>query len=156
MNNYKIDTKCVQSGYTFWFDYNAISSHIYKNIIHNVFDKANLVFFKFYEDLMDDDRVLQLRDTCNIANIPRELRDADKDVVGYETDIFVKRFFYKYSSFYELLNNLVFGEIFFFYEKEEIIAIQLSDFDEIYIKTKDKDMINILSDVEEKWPFLEM
>ena len=150
-NSLFIIRKGVDYMNVFCFDYDVISGGVYKKIIHNILDSANYVYFKFHEDMMIDEQVLQLRDTCNNANIPMTIRDENKDVVGYEINIFIKQFFFKYISFYELLNNLIYGEIFFFYEKEEIIAIQLSDFDEIYIKTNDKDMINVLLDVTEKY-----
>lgn len=133
----------------FIFSPNAIRGKIYKKIFHYLYNKADTVYFTFYEDMMSNNEILELGQRCKRVSVPRRIREFfDSDVVGYEVDIFIRMYIYEHNSLYDLLRDRVYGAILFYSGNNRIIYIQLEDFDDIYIKTNDKILIKEFIDIE--------
>lgn len=129
----------------FIFSPNTIKGKKYKKIFHYLCNRADIVYFTYYEDMMSNNEILELGQRCKSVSVPWRIRKCfDADIVGYEVDIFIMKYIYEHSSLYDLLRDRVYGAILFYSGNNKIIYIQLEDFDDIYITTKDEILIKEL------------
>lgn len=56
--------------YTFFPD--VIKGKKYKNLVNYLYNVADKIYFKFYEDLMYNDRILELEQNCKKLMYQRE------------------------------------------------------------------------------------
>jgi hypothetical protein len=131
------------------FSSDIIKGKKYKKIVHYLCDVADKIYFTFYEDLMLNNKILELEQKCKIISVPKKIREQfDTDIIGYEVNIFITMYIFEYNSLYDLLRDRVYGAVLFYSGNSEIVYIQLEDFNDIYIQTNDKNLIKEFSNIE--------
>lgn len=135
--------------YTFFPD--VIKGKEYNNLVNYLCNVADKIYFMFYEDMMYNDRILELEQNCKKINVPRRIREhmnEGMNIIGYEMDIFITMYIFEYNSFYDLLRDTPYGVVLFYSGDDRIIYVHLNDFDDIYITTDDRKLIKELSYIE--------
>ena len=131
------------------FSSDIIKGKKYKKIVNYLCDVADKIYFTFYEDLMLNNKILELEQKCKIISVPKKIREQfDTDIIGYEVNIFITMYIFEYNSLYDLLRDRVYGAVLFYSGNSEIVYIQLEDFNDIYIQTNDKNLIKEFSNIE--------
>lgn len=132
----------------FIFSSDSIKGKKYKKLVHYLCNVADIIYFTFYEDLMFNDKVLELEQNCKIISVPKRIREQfDADIIGYEIDNFITMFIFEHNSFYDLLRDRPFGTVLFYSGNSEIIHIKLDVFNYIYVQTNDNNLIKEFTDV---------
>ena len=127
------------------FDLEEIQGKKYKKLIQYLCEVSDYVYFTTYEKFVIYDGIPELAGLGTRASVPKELTEwCQGDVIGYETDIHVKQYFFMFDTLNQVLHDRLDEEnenVFFYQGEMQIARIHNTFHKTLYIFTEDEQLM---------------